>query len=266
MGGTLKLYTLFAFFVSISVQLVYPLTIALAFRRRTRVSWQPFLSGAFIFVVFQLLTWLPLKIYLDTAFGSRYSSDTWEFFWLLALAFVTSLIVEAGRWIGYRYLFPRGAFRLSWRNGVMYTLGYAAAETMLLIAGLTFIWLLAYAILSQVDLEALIRALGGEASPSLRKALQDIIDTRWPEPLVVAVERVLDLPHQIAWSLLVMQSLIRDQKRWFGFSVLYHTSIAVIVPVLAGHVGFWVAEWVNLVLASLSLWIGFKMRFLCVDE
>ena len=206
-----------------------------------------------------------LGTYIDTVFGSRIASGFSEF-WQLTLAFVSSLVVEGGRWLGYRYLFPRGALRLSWRNGVMYSLGYASVETMLLIAGLTFIWFLGYAILSQVGMDGLLRALGSEANPSLRDALQAIVDTSWQQPIVVAVERMLDLPHQIAWSLLVMQSLIRGQKRWFGFSVLYHTSVAVIVPGLARLAGFWVAEGINLVLASLSLWIVLRIRVLCLQD
>ena len=257
--------TVLAFLVSILAQIGVPLTIALVFRRRTRAAWQAFFAGALIFVLFQLFTWLPLGTYIDTVFGSRIASGFSEF-WQLTLAFVSSLVVEGGRWLGYRYLFPRGALRLSWRNGVMYSLGYASVETMLLIAGLTFIWFLGYAILSQVGMDGLLRALGSEANPSLRDALQAIVDTSWQQPIVVAVERMLDLPHQIAWSLLVMQSLIRGQKRWFGFSVLYHTSVAVIVPGLARLAGFWVAEGINLVLASLSLWIVLRIRVLCLQD
>jgi uncharacterized membrane protein YhfC len=72
---------------------------------------------------------------------------------------------------------------------------------------------------------------------------------------MVAWERVLALPHQVAWSLLVMSSLAWRQKRWFGFAVLYHASVAVIVPGLARLFGFAAAESVNMALAVLSLWI-----------
>jgi len=76
----------------------------------------------------------------------------------------------------------------------------------------------------------------------------------------VALERVLALPHQVAWALLVMESLASRQKRWFGFALLYHTSVAVIVPGLAQLAGFAVAETVNLLFAGLSVWIILKLR------
>ncbi len=258
--------TTLAFVLSLLLQVSYPLAVTLLFRRRTRAAWQLFIYGAMVFALFQLFTWLPLSIYIDTVIGSYLESGLGAFFWLLALALATSLIEEWGRWLGYGHLFPRGSFKLSWRNGVMYGLGHGSVETMLLIAGLTFVNLLAYMALTQLDADTLMHSLGTEASPSLKAALQAIIDTSWEQPLVVALERMLSLPHQIAWALLVMESRICGQKRWFAFAVLYHSSVAVIVPGLARLAGFGVAEGVNAILAVVSLWIVFRLRALSSIE
>lgn len=252
--------TILAFVASLLVQVGCPLAVTLYYRRRTRTPWQPFLYGAGIFAAFQLFTWLPLSVYLDAVVGSALTTEGWAFVWLLALALATSLVEELGRWWGYRHLFPRGSYRLTWRCGVMYGLGHGSLETMLLFAGLTFINFLAYLILGRLDLNGLIRSMGPEAPFALRNALQAIVDMSWDQPLVVALERVLALPHQVAWSLLVMESLVYREKRWFVFAVLYHSSVAVIVPGLARLFGFLVAEGANGVLALLSLWIILKLR------
>ncbi len=259
-GGTLRFGTIISFMLSLAMQVGFPFALAIYYRRRTRTSWQIFVYGALVFAVFQLFTWLPISVYLDAVMSARLESSGAAFLWMMALALTTSLIEEFGRWCGYRYLFPRGGFRLTWRNGVMYGLGQGSLETVILIAGLTFVYFLAYIILSNLDLNALMQSLGSEASPALREQIAAIVATSWEQPLIVALERILALVHQVAWALLVMQTIIQRQKRWFGFAVLYHLSIAVIVPGLARLSGFVLAEGVNILLALLSVWIIVKLR------
>ena len=257
--------TIVAFVASLLVQVGYPLGVTLCYRRRTHTPWQLFLYGAGVFAAFQLFTWLPLSAYLDAVVGSTLTTEGGAFVWLLALALATSLVEEFGRWLGYRHLFPRGLHRLTWRSGVMYGLGHGSLETMLLFAGLTFISFLAYLVLGRLDLNGLVRTMGPEATSSLRDALQAIVDMSWDQPLVVALERVLALPHQVAWALLVMESVVYREKRWFAFAVLYHSSVAVIVPGLARLFGFGVAEATNAILALLSLWIIVRLRAVSVE-
>ena len=252
--------TFWAFLVSLLLQVTYPLAIALAFRRRSGAEWQVFANGAMVFAAFQLFSWLPLSVYLDYAVGGQVASGWASFLWLMTMAIATSLVEEAGRWAGFRFLFPRGPYRLTWRNGVMYGLGQGAIESLLLIAGLTFVNFVAYVLLCRLDLPAFLSSVGEASSAPIGEALQSIVDTAWHQPIVVAVERMLALFHQVAWALLVMESHVSRQKRWFGFAVLYHASVAIIVPGLARLFGFAAAESVNLLLAGLSLWIILRLR------
>ncbi|MBC7234757.1 MAG: YhfC family intramembrane metalloprotease [Chloroflexi bacterium] len=256
--------TVLAFVLSLLIQVSYPLAVTLIYRRRTRAPWPPFVYGIVVFALFQLFTWLPLSVYIDTVLEERLRGEWAAFVWLLALAFFTALIEESGRWWGYYYLFRRGGYGLSWRNGVMYGLGQGSVETMLLIAGLTFVYLAAYVTLSGVGLEAAARSLDVDVNTEIMTALHDIVATTWVQPLTVAFERILALPHQVAWALLVMQSHLSRQKRWFGFAVLYHWSVGVIVPGLARLGGFALAEGVNLLLALFSLWL--ILRFRATDQ
>jgi len=262
----LRLTTVIAFVASLLIQVGYPLAVTLVVRRRTRASWHLFAYGAAVYAVFQLFTWLPISVYLDTVVGARLASEELAFLWLVAMALTTSLLEEGGRWVGYRYLFPRRSFQLSWRNGVMYGLGHGSLETVILIAGLTFIYFLAYLLLSRLNLETLLASMSLEDSQAVGDALRGIVNTSWDQPLVVALERVLTLPHQVAWALLVMQSRLWHQKRWFGYAVLYHFTVAVMVPGLARLAGFAVAETVNAGLAALSVWIILRLRDVLVAE
>lgn len=260
----MSISTIIAFVMSLAIQVGYPLTVTLIFRRRTGTRWQSFTYGALIFAIFQLFSWLPLSVYLDALMSPRFASGWGAFLWLMTLALVASLIEEMGRWCGYRYLFPRGSLKLTWRNGIMYGLGHSSMETMLLIAGLTFIHFLAYLTLNRLGPESFAHPV--ETSLALMTQLETIANTTWDQPLIVAVERILALPHQVAWSLLVMESIVYHQKRWLGFAILYHASIAVIVPGLARLAGFPLAEGANALLALLSLGIIFKLRPVSPEE
>jgi uncharacterized membrane protein YhfC len=252
--------------VSLLLQVAYPLAAMLLFRRRTRAPWRIFFYGAFVFAVFQLFTWLPLSFYLDVVVGAKLTTPGAAFAWMLALSLATCLVEEIGRWVAYRYLFVRHRFALTWRNGVALGLGHGALESMLFIAGLTLILFLAYLALARADLPALLAALGTEASSELKDSLVAIVGTTWEQPLFVALERVLALPHQVAWSLLVMQSLVHRQKRWFVLAVTYHVAVALTVPGLARLVNLGVAEAVNVALAALSLWIACRLYLLSDRE
>lgn len=259
-GVGLQITTILAFLFSLLLQVGVPLGVALRFRRKTLTPWAPFFMGALVFAAFQLFTWLPLSTYLDAVAAARGQSEAQSFVWLLTMAFAGSLLEEVGRLWGYGFLFRRRNVRLTWRNGVMFGLGHGAVESMLFIAGLTFVYLLAYVALNAVGLEPILESLGADATPAYRDALEGIADTTWTQPAVVAFERVVGLIHQVAWALLVMQTLVSRQKRWFGFAVLYHASVAVIVPGLVRLAGVPVAEAANAALAVLSLWIILSLR------
>ena len=68
----------------------------------------------------------------------------------------------------------------------------------------------------------------------------------------------MGLVHQVAWALLVLQSLVSRQKRWFGF-VLYHVGGRHRAG-LVRLAGVPVAETANAALAALSLWIILSLR------
>lgn len=262
----MKTATIIAFVISLLIQVGFPLAAALYFRRHFKAPWKVYGYGLLIFAVFQLFTWLPISVYLDATLGSRFNTGWGAFLWLLAVAFFTALIEESGRWLGYRYLFPRHKYMLSWENGIMYGLGHAGMETILLIAGLTFIYFIAYLVLGQLNQGQFLDSLGYVPSNEFNSALAEIANTRWTQPAVVAFERVLMLGHQLAWSVMVLASLLVRRKRWFLFAVIYHWSVAVIVPGLAGLFGFWVAEIANLALCAFSVVVIIKLRALLAED
>jgi len=251
--------TVLAFVVSLALQVLAPVGLAIWLRRRIGGSWRAFALGAAVFVVFQLCTWQPLSTYLDQAIGSLLTDPTRSFVWLVAMAGAGALLEEGGRWIGYRWLFPKLQLTLEPPDAMMVGLGHAAVETSLLIAGLTFLHLVLYLLLRSVDATHLLSSLGAEPQEELISTLTSLAATRWYDPLWMALDRALSLPHQIAWALLVAQSLLSKQKRWFAYAICYHWGVAVIVPGIVTLAGLPIAELLNTLLAGCSTVIALRL-------
>jgi uncharacterized membrane protein YhfC len=251
--------TIVAFLISLSFQVLAPVGLAIALRRRLGGSWTAFLLGAVVFAVVNLLTWQPLSTYLDQSIGSRLQDPTSSFIWLVAMAGVGAFLEEGGRWVGFRWLFARFGLQLGPQEALMSGLGHAAVETSLLIAGLTFMHLTLYLLLRSVDITFLLESLGAAPQDELVNTLASLAATRWDQPLWIGLDRAFSLLHQLAWALLVAQSLLSRQKRWFAYALFYHFGVAVIVPGVATLGGLALAEIVNAVLgacsALIALWL-----------
>lgn len=251
--------TILTFVLSLAVQVLAPVGLAIWLRRRIGGSWRAFGLGAAVFAVSQLVTWQPLSTYLDQAVGAALLDPSHSFVWLVAMAGIGALLEEGGRWIGYRWVFPRLDLQLDPPEATMVGLGHAALETSLLIAGLTFLHLVLFLLVRSMDAGLLLGSLGAEPQQELVETLADLANTRWHQPLWMALDRALSLPHQVAWALLVAQSLLSRQKRWFGYAICYHWGVAVIVPGIATLAGLPFAEIVNALLAGCSVLIALRL-------
>ncbi len=251
--------TIVAFLISLGFQVLAPVGLAIGLRRRLGGSWSAFLLGAAIFGIFNLLTWQPLSTYLDQAVGSQLQDPSSRFVWLVAMAGIGAFLEEGGRWIGFRWLFRRFGLQLNPQEALMSGLGHAAIETSLLIAGLTFMHLTLYLLLRSVDVSFLLDSLGAAPQDELVGTLASLAETRWDRPLWIALDRAFSVLHQLAWAVLVAQSLLSRQKRWFAYALFYHFGVAVIVPGVATLAGLALAEIINAILAACSalvaLWL-----------
>src|SRR5215470_12197080 len=112
-----------------------PLVLGLIARRRLNVEWRYFWFGALIFLLFQLVTRVPIVQIIQTVITPQLqASRPLLFAWLGFLALTAGLAEEIGRYVGYRWFMGREA--KTWPKGVMYGLGHGGLESMVLVAGL----------------------------------------------------------------------------------------------------------------------------------
>lgn len=247
---------------AILFEALFPLAAAWFVGRRLQVSWRYFAYGAVIFLIFQLITRVPLVIVLQGVVTPYVeASRALMFGWLVALALTAGLAEEIGRYIGYRWLFRE---EKTWSRAVMYGLGHGGFESMVLVGGLTLLGLINLLALSSVDLATL--PLTDEQQELARQQLAAVAAQSDWLPLAGAWERLWTLPFHVALSVIVLQVFRRGQMGWLWLAITLHTLVNLIAvgiaPALAlqGTAAILIPEVVVMFAGIAGLWVIWRLR------
>lgn len=247
---------------AILFEALFPLAAAWFVGRRLQVSWRYFAYGAVIFLIFQLITRVPLVIVLQGVVTPYVeASRALIFGWLVALALTAGLAEEIGRYIGYRWLFRE---EKTWSRAVMYGLGHGGFESMVLVGGLTLLGLINLLALSSVDLATL--PLTDEQQELARQQLAAVAAQPDWLPLAGAWERLWTLPFHVALSVIVLQVFRRGQMGWLWLAITLHTLVNLIAvgiaPALAlqGTAAILIPEVVVMFAGIAGLWVIWRLR------
>jgi uncharacterized membrane protein YhfC len=213
--------------------MAFPLLFLGHARKRLGVGWKYLWFGALVFLVFQLLTRVPIFIGLQaTVLALRLSSSipfTWS--WLVILAVTAGLFEEIGRYVGYRLLMRREP--KTWSKGVMFGLGHEGLESVVLIGGQLVLPRVSVTLLSALPVNSLPAA-------QLQTVLQQFaainVQPIW-FPLLTAWERLWSFPLQVALAVLVLHVFLRQQLRWLGLATLLHALIDFVTAALPRALG-----------------------------
>jgi uncharacterized membrane protein YhfC len=138
-----------AMVAAIVFEVVLPLVLALVVRHRLGIGWRYFGYGALIFLLFQLVSRIPITLAIQAAIAPQLqASRTLLVGWLAVAALSAGVFEEVGRYIGYRWLMKRE--EKTWPKAIMYGLGHGGLESMLFVAGLTLLTLINLLVLPSV--------------------------------------------------------------------------------------------------------------------
>jgi uncharacterized membrane protein YhfC len=245
------------------VEILLPLVLGLVARRRLGVSWRYFGYGALIFLIFQLLTRVPLVQIIQGQIGPRLQADRALLLgWLAILSLTAGLFEEIGRYVGYRWLMRRD--EKTWAKAVMYGLGHGGLESMLLVAGLTLIGLINLLVLSQTDLSTL--PLTPEQRAQVEQQLAAAAAQPVWLPLLGVWERVWSIVFHVAQSVLVLQVFRRNSMSWLWIAIATHTAlnlVATSLPIVLGLQGtaaLLLPEAIVTVAGLIGLWAIWALR------
>lgn len=200
----------------------YPFLLGGIARKKLAVGWKYFWFGVLIFLVFQVLTRLPLIAVLQNTVLAPFLRSGTAFIWIwsVVLAVTAGLFEEGGRYVGYRLFMHREP--KTWSKAVMFGLGHEGLESIVLVVGGGPILTLLSA--------AMLAARGVSSLPAAqRQAALHLFATINAQPVWLPLlsfwERFWSFPLQVMLSVIVLQVFLRHQKRWFFLAILLHALI-----------------------------------------
>lgn len=229
--------------------------------KKLAVGWKYFWFGALVFLVFQLLTRLPLATVLQkTVLASLLRTSTaFTWTWLVVLAVTAGLFEEVGRYVGYRLFMGREP--KTWPKAVMFGLGQEGLESIVLVGGQIVLTLLSIAILSVININSLQAAQRQEAIQQV--AAINALPV-WL-PLQAIWGRLWSFPLQVALSVMVLQVFRRYQMRWLFLAILFHAQVDFLTLAFPQAFGEnttseLLVNGMLCVFGLLSLWIIWRLR------
>jgi uncharacterized membrane protein YhfC len=207
--------------------LALPVTLVVLLIRRPGVSWGLILAGVVAFIGSQVVH-VPLNLAIGLLGGGR-GVALWPLPLMALVAGLSAGICEEGA----RYLVLRFWRReaRSWVQGVAFGTGHGGVEA-LSTAGLVLVTFVNMMTLRRMGLETL--GLSGEMLAQAQAQVEAYWSMAWYLPLLGGLERVFAIAIQIALSLLVVQSLARNNLAWLLAAVGAHALVDGVVVYLGG--------------------------------
>src|SRR5690606_26714142 len=231
--------------VTACVCILLPIGLVIYWYRKQRISLKAVVVGAAVFIVFQLLTRIPLLGYLgQQAWYQAWTGSTVVLGLWLALS--AGLFEEVGRYLGFRYLL-RGLWER--KHGIAYGLGHGGIEALLLVGLVNINNIVVSLAINSGAFDALIAPQLGEAAELIKTQL---LTTSPALFLLAGVERVFALVIQVGLSLLVLASVMNRRPAQLLYAILLHGLVNFPAAFQASISIYLIEAW--LMVAALVAW------------
>ncbi len=240
------------FAVVILLEVLLPIVLGFWIVRRFGVSWKIFGLGAAGFILVQLLhtplvmlTQGPLYLYLAESI-----TDPNLVIAILAvyLGLLAGLFEETGRYLFYRYCFSRKEIALSRENGLIFGAGWGGIESII-VAMLVASSMVSYIVISSSS--GLIPGISDD--PVVMEQIGQLLALTPLDILPGLLERMMAMTLQIAFSIMVLASVVYRRPSLLGIAILWHAAVDFCVVYLVQTSGIWVTELSLAVFAALAL-------------
>lgn len=208
--------SLAAMVFTLLVAILFPIVLLIVLYVRKRISLLSAAVGALVFLVFQLLTRIPLLNVLSTQPWYQQMAGNVILIGLF-LSLTAGLFEEIGRYLAFRFVLRN---RRQIKNGVAYGVGHGGFEAIVLV-GLTYVNNLVYSMLiNSGQYDALIGSVLGDVGQTVRDQL---VNTPAYVFALAGVERVFAIVAHIALSLVVLLGVRRGRFVYVIYAILLHT-------------------------------------------
>jgi uncharacterized membrane protein YhfC len=225
--------------------------------RKYNLGWRLYWIGAALLVISQILH-IPFNVLLDRLFEIGFLPTPPVAYQLifsaLLLGLSAGLFEEITRYAGLRWWAKDAR---SWPQGLLFGAGWGGMEAIIFFVVTMLLNYVIFMALRTVDLTTLVPP---EQLAPLQQGLDAYWGVSWYDSLIGALERMLTLPIQISFTLLVLQVFLRRQSRWLWFAVAWHALIDGIVVYSFRQLGVYAAEGILAIFTLVNIAIIFLLR------
>jgi len=235
-------------FISLALCVLLPVSLAVYFYRKHKVSLMAVLIGALVFIISQIAIRIPLlallgkqQWYIDMS-GSVYALG-------LFLGLTAGLFEEVGRYIAMKFFMKK---TLSWKNAVAFGIGHGGIEAIALV-GLT---ILNYIVMSfMINSGAFDALVAAQLPPEVAQQIKSLlIESPTVNFLAGGFERIMTMSIQIAFSVMVLYSVRFKKPLYLIYAILLHGLVDSPLVVLSSMgLNVWAIELYVAVLAVIAL-------------
>lgn len=215
--------------ISLLISIFLPIALVIYFYKKEKISLKVVLIGALTFIVFQMITRLPL---LSVLAQLPWYMAMAENLFLLAffLSFTAGLFEEVGRYLTMKLLMYR---HLSWKDGVAFGIGHGGIESIILV-GLSYIntLVISLSINSGLFDSTLAPQMGPEAAAAIKEQLISLAPSVF---LAAGIERIFTIIVHIAFSLLVLYAVKTKRFIYVIYAILLHTLVNLPAVLIMGR-------------------------------
>ncbi|MEO0239552.1 MAG: YhfC family glutamic-type intramembrane protease [candidate division WOR-3 bacterium] len=243
-----------AFIIEILIMIGVPIVLWSYLTKRFNLTMNLVWAGAITFILSQVVH-LPLNYVLGLLRGGK-GVALWP---LPAMALVAGLSAgvceELARYLALKFWKKEAR---SWEEGITFGAGHGGMESLIL-GLLVFSTSINMLIMKSGGLERL--GLSGEDFLRLKSQVEAFWSVPWYVPLLGGLERIFAITMHLAWTLLVLQSIVRSNILWLFYAILGHTLVDGIAVFMKMKVYSTILmETVVFIFALFALWVIIKLR------
>lgn len=229
-----------SFIVSITVEIVLPIILALYIWKKYKVSWTIFFLGVGLFLA--SLIRIPLNNYLTGLVKYELFGPSYVLVVTSILSFTASIFEEGVRVLAFGVIIRQRDYY----KGIMYGIGHGGGGEAMIFVGI-----------STLANYILLRFFPGSIPGIAESQFQAM---QWYLPLIGMGERMMTIVIQIALSVLVMQAFLKRRYYFIFFALIYHFAVDFAVTNISQFFNILYAEISVLIFAILGVVIIFLLR------
>lgn len=238
------------------LMLVIPLGLAFYITAKWKTGGKYWLIGAAVFILSQVghipFNYLAGKILNQTSLVSM-SQQNQILFNAIFLGLSAGIWEESARLVMYGWVAKNAR---SWKDGVLLGLGHGGSESIL-IGALALYSLLQVLAVRTADIRKLVTP---ERLPGTLEKIAEYWSMPWFMAMMGSFERILTIPIQVAFSILVLQVFMKKKIRWYWIAVALHAIIDASAVLMIYYSNTYLTEGLIACFSVISIGFIIKMK------